>query len=369
MQYSTKRRTPSPRLLTAFPSGPRYLPSFRRFRKLAVTEWAAGAEHASARPEFLLASRPMTVTARPALSVALVGAGRWGSNILRVLRCHPWVRHVLVCDPVLGSLSRSIGGILADENCPLAVVATPPASHGALASDLLAAGKQVLIEKPMTLSTLETARLRSAMNGPARVMVGHLLYYHPAVQRMLEVASSGAIGRPQRLICQRGGGARVQLVEHAWWALAPHDVALAPLLLGEELTGVSARMVRDAVRASGATSSGLQFQLDVLVAEGAKQRRVCLVGDSGRLTFDDAGRRARLLLTQWHAAQAQTTELAFPADEPLAVEIDHFLECSVSGAEFSTGFDQGATVVRHLEQAWSGLALESYGGGSRVSAS
>src|SRR5689334_12552173 len=118
--------------------------------------------------------------------VALVGTGDWGSNWLRLLARLPQVDLARICDRDEGRLEKA--------RVRAVVVASSAPTHAELASRALAAGKDVLVEKPMTLS-LESARslVQEARRGGRVLMVGHLLLYHPAVERMKAMLDAGEL--------------------------------------------------------------------------------------------------------------------------------------------------------------------------------
>ena len=139
---------------------------------------------------------------------AVIGCGYWGKNLLRNL--HGLGSLVAFCDPrkeVLADFAarypgcvphEKIDDILADEAIPAVVIATPAETHADLVRRALLAGKDVFVEKPLCLNSAEGRELvELAAREQKILMVGHLLWYHPAVLRLKKLIDSGELGRVQ----------------------------------------------------------------------------------------------------------------------------------------------------------------------------
>src|SRR4051812_14343963 len=138
-------------------------------------------------------------------AVACIGAGYWGKNLVRnfhaldALRC--------ICEADSGRLDElakqypgiqttsSIEQVLADPSIAAVAIATPAETHGDLVARALAAGKDVFVEKPLCLSVSEGRRLVDQARQAGRLlMVGHLLWYHPAVLTLKRLIDDGELG-------------------------------------------------------------------------------------------------------------------------------------------------------------------------------
>ncbi len=130
------------------------------------------------------------------LRVVVIGAGAFGRNHLRVYRSlgEPTVRLVACVDPNLtarDAVAReyaipvfdSVASLLAENIVPdAASVCTPTVHHASAAIELLRAGVDVLIEKPIAASLEEAdAMLAVAVEYRRIVQVGHLERFNPAV--------------------------------------------------------------------------------------------------------------------------------------------------------------------------------------------
>jgi UDP-2-acetamido-3-amino-2,3-dideoxy-glucuronate N-acetyltransferase len=140
------------------------------------------------------------------IRVAVIGAGYWGKNLVR--NFYQLGALDTVCDASVEALSRleesypqarkaiSVGEVLRDPRLHAVAIATPAATHAALARQAILAGKDVYVEKPLCLSEEEGRELNElAADRDAVLMVGHLLWYHPAVLKLKALVDGGKLGR------------------------------------------------------------------------------------------------------------------------------------------------------------------------------
>ncbi|HEU4532513.1 MAG TPA: gfo/Idh/MocA family oxidoreductase, partial [Polyangiaceae bacterium] len=200
----------------------------------------------------------------------------------------------------------------------------------------------------------------------------HLMRYHPAVVRLLELARGGAVGTPRLLVARRRSPPPPRRGDgSALWALGPHDLSVALALDRSPLAEI--RADESAFDAQGAAhaalvrarfASGLALRLELSRAHPQKERVFAVVGDDGALVFDDLRPAAqKLVLVEGRGAEGpperlDTDELArrgrpLPVAhrEPLAEEIDHFLRVALEGVAPRTPLPDGAVVVRWLARA------------------
>src|SRR5207253_7776143 len=105
--------------------------------------------------------------------------------------------------------------------------------HFDVARRAILAGKHVMVEKPMTLTTTDADALTGLADRHGRVlMVGHLLEYHPIVRHIRQMIDGGELGEVRYLVSERLNLGTVRADENAWWSLAPHDISVANRLFG-----------------------------------------------------------------------------------------------------------------------------------------
>lgn len=305
----------------------------------------------------------------PVLDLALIGFGRWGANLLRVLTQIARVRVRAVCDSDASRLTvcQSQHGLrdallTRDANAAIAlpglravVIASPPESHVPLGLAALSAGLDVFVEKPLGPSTAEARLLvETAEQSAAILMVGHILEYHPYLQAIHGVTRTGILGPIHRFESERHGC----IPEDAWWALAPHDLGLARTFLG------AARQLTADTLANGVTAVAIRMRAGTAMIRvsrdgEARIRRISLIGRDATLVFDDSG-SPKLSLKPGSLAKpdrssiasldALAAEAAFCA-EPLRIELESFVDAVLSRRSPPTDGRYGLEVVELLEAA------------------
>jgi predicted dehydrogenase len=317
--------------------------------------------------------------------VALLGYGYWGPNLARNLHMrlgrdwvacvdldparraevahrYPWVR--VLADP---------DDVMTDPEVDALVVASPARTHAPLLADAFQAGKHVLVEKPLALSTAEAVALAEAADRAAKVLlVGHTFEYNPAVTRMRALLEAGDLGDLWYLHSQRVNLGRIQTDINALWSIGPHDVSIANYLVGAAPRWVSARGARylhaeveDVVFATLGYDGGVLAHIHVSWLDPSKLRRTTVVGSRRMVVFDDLDSEAKLRVYDKGADpvsggfgefqfRLRRGDLHVPRTdltEPLALELDHFLECCRTGARPRTDGWNGVRVVATLEAA------------------
>ena len=188
------------------------------------------------------------------IGIAVVGTGDWGANLVRNFASVPGGRLVALCDSDPKRLeasasryrdARAVAHV--DELAEMrevqgVVVSASATNHYPLARRLLEAGKDVYVEKPLTLEVGHAEELvRLARQRNAILMVGHLLLYHPAVRYLKGMVERGELGDLYYVYSQRVNLGKVRKDENALWSFAPHDLSVVLHLLGDEPLDVVAR--------------------------------------------------------------------------------------------------------------------------------
>jgi predicted dehydrogenase len=243
------------------------------------------------------------VRRRAKIRVALLGAGRWGTNYVAAIGRCPDLELLAVCDPdpharaAIRTLSegviiaRDVASIL--DGVDALVIATPNESHGRLALAGLRARKHVLVEKPLALTAAEALAVvdESRVTG-MRVMVGHLSLHHPAVSWLLSISKSGRLGELLRFVSERCSTGAAHRPGSALWELGPHDVALALRLFGRPPDSVDVR--RDGAETHVELIFGhARAQLLLSRNRTKASRQVMVVGTAGTAEIDELAFSAR----------------------------------------------------------------------------
>jgi predicted dehydrogenase len=135
---------------------------------------------------------------------------------------------------------RGYEAALADPSIDAVVVAVPPHLHRSLTSDALAAGKHVLVEKPLASTWADGAKVVQAAEDAGLVlMLDHTYCYTPAVSHLRDLLRSGELGQLQYLDSVRINLGLVQSDVDVIWDLAPHDLSIMDSILPADVRPVS----------------------------------------------------------------------------------------------------------------------------------
>lgn len=323
------------------------------------------------------------------VSMAQVGTGDWGANLVRNFASLPECRLALLCDTDAARLAKAAKAAPAartttdpeevanDAAIEAVAIASSAVTHHKLAKRFLQAGKDVYVEKPMTLRAAEAAELvRLAEERDRILMVGHLLLYHPAVVRLKALLADGELGDLHYIYSQRTNLGKVRPDENALWSFAPHDIAVIVHLLGADPVDVSARGeaflqsgIQDVVFLYLRFPHGLGH-VHVSWLDPHKARRLTVVGSRKMAVFDDQEPSEKLRVYDKGVDAGQIVDYArslsvhsgdiwiprVDAVEPLTLECRHFLECVRTRQQPRTDGRHGLSVIRVLEAASRSLA-------------
>ncbi len=169
--------------------------------------------------------------------IAVVGGGYWGKNLVRNFAELGALRTVCDSSPLVEAnvlakypglhYCREYAEVLSDENNRGVVLATPAALHFEMARRALLAGKDVFVEKPLSLRVAEGEELVELADKMGSIlMVGHILHYHPAVRKLKELVNSGSLGRIEYAYSNRLNLGKIRAEENILWSFAPHDISV-----------------------------------------------------------------------------------------------------------------------------------------------
>ena len=236
---------------------------------------------------------------------------------------------------------------------------------------MLEAGKHCFVEKPLAQSVAAAERAVAAARSQDRIlMVGHLLEYHPGVQKLKELADNGQLGeRIYYIYGNRLNLGKLRADENALWSLGAHDVSVVLHLAGEEPWQSVAHGesyvqagVEDVVFCFMRFPSGLTAHLHLSWLDPHKERRFTVVGSSRMATFDDMALEGKLTVYdkgfdedargygEYITRSGEIFSPRIPNVEPLRLECEHFVECVAQGSQPRSDGESGLRVVRVLER-------------------
>jgi UDP-2-acetamido-3-amino-2,3-dideoxy-glucuronate N-acetyltransferase len=315
--------------------------------------------------------------------VAVIGAGYWGQNLVRNFSALGAL--TVVCDADEDRLRamtsdaggcrgyRDVAAVLADPTIEAVAIATPAETHTTIVRAALLADKDVFVEKPLSLAVSDASDLVELAAHRQRVlMVGHLLWYHPAVLQLKALVDDGALGRLQYIYSTRVNLGRIRREENILWSFAPHDISVILGLLGELPDDVQAQggsylhpKIADVTVSLLSFPSGVKAHIFVSWLHPFKEQKLVLVGDRQMAVFDDLEKDHKLLLyphsVGWrrqvpvvHRAEGRPVPVS--VTEPLREECLHFLQCVRTRERPRTDGHEGLRVLRVLERCEQALA-------------
>ena len=329
------------------------------------------------------------------LKIGLVGLGYWGSKLARAIERTPNMSLTAVIDGSTKALAghrtiapdvrgyTSVEAALEDATLDAMVVATPAATHFTVGSLCLEGGKDLLIEKPLALSTSEGDKLVNLAAEQGRVlMVGHTFLYNPAVARAKKLLTIGSLGDLQYMSFVRTNLGPLRADANVVWDLAAHDVAVSLWLAGHVPLSVSA--VGGTWINSGTPDlasiwlgfpAGIKAQIQVSWLSPERRRNIQVVGSAGMLTIDDSNQatplvsHAKFVPKNHETSEGAVLRLSTVDEgsvvvdvtwsEPLVNELSAFAEAVIRrSAPLSDGVF-GSEVVKVLEAAQ--MSMESEG--------
>jgi UDP-2-acetamido-3-amino-2,3-dideoxy-glucuronate N-acetyltransferase len=313
--------------------------------------------------------------------IAAIGVGYWGKNLVRNFAELGALAGL--ADPDRGAADALAAkyrvpvldwpAVLGDGGIDAVAIAAPAGLHARLAEEALEAGKHVFVEKPLALVVAEAeAVTRLAERQDRRLMVGHLLQYHPAFMRLRELVRDGALGRLQYIYSNRLNLGKVRREEDILWSFAPHDISMILSLVGQEPTRIGAEgsyylhnAIADVTTTHLAFAGGEQAHVFVSWLHPFKEQKLVVIGDSAMAVFDDGQPWASKLMLYRHRIEwretlpvpqrAEAEPVPVEAGEPLRLECQHFLDCIATGGRPRTDGSEGVRVLRVLTAASAAL--------------
>ncbi|MFH1219765.1 MAG: Gfo/Idh/MocA family oxidoreductase [Candidatus Eisenbacteria bacterium] len=320
------------------------------------------------------------------VKVAVVGVGYWGPNFVRIMDELADAKLVTVCDSdpkrferLAGiyphvSFTDNLDHLIDDKEIEAVVVATGSDTHYEITRRCLAAGKHVLVEKPIALNSAHAGDLIALAAERKRVLlVGHLLRYHRGIGRLKQYIDDGYLGKILYIYTTRVNLGRIRKEESALWSFATHDISVVMNLVGAEPEFVTAsgqayvrKGIYDVVFLTIRFAGDVLAHLHVSWLDPHKIRQVTVVGDKKMAVLDDMEATEKLRIYDkgvdftpsygdyGESLTIRVGDIYIPKIdlvEPLRAECQHFLDCISKGAKPITDGESGLKVVRVLEAA------------------
>jgi len=305
--------------------------------------------------------------------VAVLGCGYWGSNHVRTLNGLGALVGVADAntDRAEGFAAEhgveaiSIKTLFERPDIDALVLALPPQFHAENALKALKQGKDVLVEKPIALNVADAQReVEMAAQQQRIFMVGHVLRFHPAFEKMLQLVHEGILGEMKYIHAHRLGLGKFHTESDALWDLAPHDLSMILALTGcepEQVRGEGAAIVdnlSDFAHLHMVFPNGVRGHLFASRLNPYRERRLSVVGTKAMMVFDDVEPWARKLALYRFSVWQDSSQWAFTSEEPdyipveeglpLTCELQHFLHCIKTRQTPRTSGEEAIAVLKIL---------------------
>jgi predicted dehydrogenase len=305
--------------------------------------------------------------------IAVLGCGYWGSNHIRTLKS-------LGALYAVSDANRARAeGFASEQDClavdpndiydrpdiDAVVMALPPQFHAECAIRAIRGGKDVLVEKPVALTVADATRAVAAATEMKRIfMVGHVLRFHPAFEKLKSLIDAGELGQVKYIHSHRLGLGKFHTENDALWDLAPHDLSMILAITGAaptEIRGEGAALLdhlSDFAHLHMHFPGGLRSHLFASRLNPYRERRLTVVGTRAMAVFDDVEPWDRKLAVYRHAVWQDSGQWAFTANEPSYVEVtegmpltrelEHFIRCLETREEPRTSGEEAIRVLEIL---------------------
>ena len=314
-------------------------------------------------------------------TIAVVGCGYWGKNLVRNFQRLNSLK--MVCDATpegrttakeLAPQAEIVPGIneVLSTSIDGVVIAAPAEVHYELTRQALEAGKDVFVEKPLALTYEQGADLVDLANERSRIlMVGHVLEYHPAILRLREMVEAGHLGKVRYISSNRLNLGKVRREENILWSFAPHDIAIILRLMGGMPFQLSAHggsyvqpNIADVTITNMLFDNGVRAHIYVSWLHPFKEQRLVVIGSKKMASFDDVTKELVLYDQRVELREGQPVPIkgngelvAFGNSEPLLLECQAFLEAIQTRRAPLTDGQSGLRVLQVLQTAQRSLVM------------
>jgi predicted dehydrogenase len=304
------------------------------------------------------------------MKIAVIGAGHWGINLVRNLHELGVLSHVVEKNSeIIDEVSKEIPDVqflndydsLLSSDIDAVAIATPTITHYEIALNFLKIGKDVFIEKPMTISTKEAVELVRVAEANQRIlMIGHILLYQPAIDFIKSYIDQEHLGKIYHLHQERLKLGRVRTVENVVWSLGIHDIAVLLYLVGSspkkvDFTGHCGvqKQIEDDAYVHMTFDEGTMAHLHSSWIWPENKRSLKIIGEKGMLVYNEIEQTVVLhkkrIGSDLENIDQGEEQLFEGSDQPLRLEMEHFIQCIKSREQPISDGRSGAEVVRVTE--------------------
>lgn len=319
-------------------------------------------------------------------SVAVIGYGYWGPNLLRVLDSLKNVKVKYVCDLNEKRLhdakekypnyiyTTNVDNIFNDKDVDGIIIATPIETHYQLAKRGFESGKDVFVEKPLAGSSKESLELVEMGKKFGKIlMVGHTFVYSPPVRKMKSIIESNELGDIYFMTSSRVNLGLHRKSISVVWDLAPHDLSIIFFCLGEYPNFIDAigrdsiiKGIPDVSFINLKFPSNIVANIEISWLAPTKMRRTVVVGSKKMLVYDDGEPNEKIRVYDKgidikdpesfgeYQLTYRTGDMYVPRVEnvePLKLEMEEFIDCMETRKKPISDGEFGLRIVETIEKA------------------
>ena len=323
------------------------------------------------------------------IKIGLIGAGRWGPNVIGAIKHINDAKLIKVVDPnieALSILNQRFPGIITcaktseifkDDQIDAVAICTPVETHTELVRSALENGKHVFVEKPFGHDTNECESLCNlAQDRDLKIVVGHVFLFNASVLALKRIIQSGELGEILHLEAHRTNLGPVRKDVNAVWDLTSHDLSIFDFLLDdlpEEVSCLGSCKLDS--KNEDTTYSTFKYKGGILAHAHAswlnprKVRQITVIGSKKMALWDDLNLDHPITIydssigldQSYYSDSFASHRLSYnrgnvvlpsiPTNEPLLEEIKHFIDVIQGKEENRSSGSYGTEVVKTLQVA------------------
>lgn len=336
-----------------------------------------------------ISDKPKVKKMNQIIKVGLIGAGRWGPNVIGAINRLNGAKLIKVADSNQESLSNlthrfpevitslSPNEIFKDDQIDAVAICTPVVSHDDLVESALLANKHVFVEKPFGLDFNRCQSLcKLAADKKKHILVGHVFLFNASILALKKIIQSGELGEILHLEAHRTNLGPVRKDVNAVWDLTSHDLSILDFLLNDLPESVSClgsckldKKVEDTSYTTFKYPNNILAHAHASWLNPRKVREITVVGSQKMALWDDLNLDHPITIydssigldQSYYSDSFASHRLSYnrgdvkmpniPTNEPLFEELSHFTKV-IRGEEVNrSSGEYGAEVVKSLQAA------------------
>ena len=316
------------------------------------------------------------------VKICVIGAGNWGSNHIKTLIRQNIFTGCVEVDPnKINEIKKYYPEVLCysslndsfSEEFDGYIISTPSENHYQSAIDLISKKKPVLVEKPLALSVNEAEKIKSALLlNKGKLMVGHLLMYHPAILKIEKLLYEGRIGSIKYIYSNRIQRGKIRSNENVLWSFAPHDIAVFQFFVKTFPKSVKSvgrdifkNKIHDSVITHMKYPNGIEGHIFSSWINPFKEHKMVIIGTKGSILFEDSIEKHPIKLFENEnqiingkislLKNKKPKKIYYDTSSPLDNELKNFINLINNNGSNHSDIDKGIEVIKILEMATKSL--------------